>query len=426
LNRNCIFVLMQYRIFSYLLSGIVLIGLCPGCDWLPQQTNQRRDIILTKTEQALSAEANRFAFDLFQQVNSEDRNYFISPLSASLALSMTANGTGGETAAQMKDVLGFEAFSYEQMNGFFKKISGELKQADQLTELGIANSVWILEGFPVYEKFKDIVRLWYGAQIEELNFFSPTAVQTINNWCSSKTNGKIEEIIDEIPPSMVMYLINALYFKGIWTYSFDKSASYRDVFYGDDGSSPLSDYMIQTETYPYLEHELCQVAELPYGNEAFSMVVMLPKPGVHVDRMIKEFMNTEQWNFLVSSLENFERKLTLSMPKFRFEYEKDLIPTLQTMGMTIPFMEGMADFSNMSPSGGLYIGLVKQKTYVEVNEEGTEAAAVTVVGVEKSSIEPDDPLPFYVNRSFVYIIKEKSTGIILFMGKMSSLNQDPA
>lgn len=417
---------MKYRFYTYLLYAFVLPGFFSGCDRLPQQTNQRRDIILTKTEQALSAEANRFAFDLFQQVNTEDKNYFISPLSASLALSMTANGTAGETAAQMKDVLGFEEFTYEQMNGFFKKMSAELKKADQLTELGIANSVWILEGFPVYEKFKDIVRTWYLAQIEELDFFSPTAIQTINDWCAAKTNGKIDEIIDEIPPSMVMYLINALYFKGTWTYSFDKAASYSDRFYGDDGSSPLTEFMIQTETFPYLDHELCQVAELPYGNEAFSMVLMLPKPGVHVDRMIKEFMNTQKWDIIARELKDSERKLTVSMPKFRFEYEKDLIPTLQAMGMIIPFMEGMADFSNMSPSGGLYIGLVKQKTYVEVNEEGTEAAAVTVVGVEKSAIEPDDPLPFYVNRSFVYVIKEKSTGIILFMGKMSDLNRDPA
>ena len=417
---------MKYRFYTYLLYAFVLPGFFSGCDRLPQQTNQRRDIILTKTEQALSAEANRFAFDLFQQVNTEDKNYFISPLSTSLALSMTANGTAGETAAQMKDVLGFEEFTYEQMNGFFKKMSAELKKADQLTELGIANSVWILEGFPVYEKFKDIVRTWYLAQIEELDFFSPTAIQTINDWCAAKTNGKIDEIIDEIPPSMVMYLINALYFKGTWTYSFDKEASYSDRFYGDDGSSPLTDFMIQTETFPYLDHELCQVAELPYGNEAFSMVLMLPKPGVHVDRMIKEFMNTQKWDIIARELKDSERKLTVSMPKFRFEYEKDLIPTLQAMGMIIPFMEGMADFSNMSPSGGLYIGLVKQKTYVEVNEEGTEAAAVTVVGVEKSAIEPDDPLPFYVNRSFVYVIKEKSTGIILFMGKMSDLNRDPA
>ncbi|MFA5301879.1 MAG: serpin family protein [Bacteroidales bacterium] len=417
---------MKYRFYTYLLYAFVLPGFFSGCDRLPQQTNQRRDIILTKTEQALSAEANRFAFDLFQQVNTEDKNYFISPLSTSLALSMTANGTAGETAAQMKDVLGFEEFTYEQMNGFFKKMSAELKKADQLTELGIANSVWILEGFPVYEKFKDIVRTWYLAQIEELDFFSPTAIQTINDWCAAKTNGKIDEIIDEIPPSMVMYLINALYFKGTWTYSFDKAASYSDRFYGDDGSSPLTDFMLQTETFPYLDHELCQVAELPYGNEAFSMVLMLPKPGVHVDRMIKEFMNTQKWDIIARELKDSERKLTVSMPKFRFEYEKDLIPTLQAMGMIIPFMEGMADFSNMSPSGGLYIGLVKQKTYVEVNEEGTEAAAVTVVGVEKSAIEPDDPLPFYVNRSFVYVIKEKSTGIILFMGKMSDLNRDPA
>lgn len=403
----------------------ILLGLIIRCDRLPQQLNQRRDIVLTKTEQAISADVNHFAFNLFRQVSKEDKNYFLSPLSASLALSMTANGTAGETALQMKDVLGFEAYSYKDMNGFFKKMSQALIQADKLTEIGIANSIWIREGFPVRESFKDIVKTWYLAQIEELDFSSPLAVQIINDWCSAKTKGRIDQIIDEIPPQMLMYLINALYFKGTWTKSFDPASSYKDYFYSDDNASQMVDYMIQTEVFPYTETEYARIAELPYGNEAFSMVLVLPNPGIHTDRVINDHINSAGWDRIIDRLAESERKLTVSMPKFKYEYEKDLIPTLEAMGMILPFVEGAADFSNLSPVGGLYIGLVKQKTYVEINEKGTEAAAVTVVGIEKS-IGPDDPLPFYVNRSFIYIIKEKSTGVILFMGKMSFFEQEPS
>ena len=255
--------------------------------------------------------------------------------------------------------------------------------------------------------------------IEELDFSSPLALETIINWCADQTKGKIDKIINEIPPQMLMYLINALYFKGTWTKSFDQTHSYRSDFYPDQGASQMVDYMIQTETFPYTETEYARLAELPYGNQAFSMVLVLPKPGIHTDRVIKEEMNPQTWNGIVEKMKQSEKKLTISMPKFKYEYEKDLIPTLQAMGMELPFVEGAADFSNLSAVTGLYIGLVKQKTYVEINEKGTEAAAVTIVGIEKSSIGPDDPLPFTVNRSFLYIIKEKSTDVILFMGKMS-------
>ncbi|MDD2289878.1 MAG: serpin family protein [Bacteroidales bacterium] len=409
-----------HLIFTILLLSVFSVG----CERMSQLANQRKDIILTRTEQAISTEVNRFAFDLFGQIATEDENFFISPLSASLALSMTANGTAGATADEMKKILGFEDFSYKDMNGFFRTMTRELTEADRLTEIGIANSIWIREGFPVRDSFKQLVRTWYLAMIEELDFSSPLALETINNWCADQTKGKIDKIIDEIPPQMLMYLINALYFKGTWTKSFDQTLSYRADFYPDQGASQLVDYMIQTETFPYTETEYARLAELPYGNQAFSMVLVLPKPGNHTDRVIKEEMNLQTWKGIVEKMKQSDRKLTISMPKFKYEYEKDLIPTLQAMGMELPFIEGAADFSNLSPITGLYIGLVKQKTYVEINEKGTEAAAVTVVGIEKSS-GPDDPLQFNVNRSFIYIIKEKSTGSILFMGKVSFFEQDP-
>ena len=195
-----------------IITTLLLSVFSGGCERLSQQANQRKDIILTRTEQAISAEVNRFAFDLFGQVSTEDENFFISPLSASLALSMTANGTAGATADEMKKVLGFEDFSYKDMNGFFRTMTRELTDADRLTEVGIANSIWIRQGFPVRDSFKQLVKTWYLAMIEELDFSSPLALETINNWCSDQTKGKIDEIIDEIPPQMLMYLINALYF----------------------------------------------------------------------------------------------------------------------------------------------------------------------------------------------------------------------
>ena len=388
------------------------------CEKIQQQLNRRPTIVLTKTEQAISADAGTFAFKLFQQVALEENgSFFISPLSASLALSMTANGTAGSTATQMKEVLGFEGYTYEEMNGFFEKMSRELPNADKKTKLAIANSLWVREGFPVHDSYKNLLSTYYNAQAKELDFDSNQAVKTINNWCSSKTNGLIKEIIDEIEASMLAYLINALYFKGTWTYAFDAAHSYDDTFYPDFEQERTVNYMTQTETFPYTETEFSRIASFPYGNQAYSMVIILPKEGVTAKQVMYQEMTPAIWQAVIKDLESNNRELEVSMPKFKTEFEKDLIPTLRAMGMTLPFIEGAADFSNLSPVTGLFIGLVKQKTYIEVNEKGTQAAAVTAVGIRKTSLDPDAPIPFTINKSFVYLIVEKSTGAILFMGR---------
>ncbi|NLA14912.1 MAG: serpin family protein [Bacteroidales bacterium] len=403
----------------FLLVALLASVVCfSGCEKIQQQCNRRRTIVLTKTEQAIHADAGIFAFRLFKQVAlEEDGGFFISPLSASLALSMTANGTAGNTAVQMKEVLGFEGYTYEEMNGFFEKMSRELPNADKKTQLAIANSLWIREGFPVYDSYKNLLDTYYHAQARELNFDSNQAIKTINNWCANKTNGLIKEIIDEIEPSMLAYLINALYFKGTWTYAFDAAHSYDDTFYPDFEQESTVNYMTQTETFPYTETEFAGIASFPYGNQAYSMVVILPKEGVTAKQVIHQEMTPAIWQTVMNDLECNNRKLEVSMPKFTTEFEKDLIPTLWAMGMTLPFIEGAADFSNLSPVSGLFIGLVKQKTYIEVNEKGTRAAAVTAVGIRKTSLDPDAPMPFTINKSFLYLIVEKSTGTILFMGR---------
>jgi len=408
---------MKNRIYT-LITLLVCTVCFSGCEKIQQQLNRRPTIVLTKTEQAISADAGTFAFKLFQQVALEESgSFFISPLSASLALSMTANGTAGNTAAQMKEVLGFEDYTYEEMNGFFEKMSRELPNADKKTKLAIANSLWVREGFPVYDSYKNLLRTYYNAQAKELDFDSNQAVKTINNWCSSKTNGLIKEIIDEIEASMLAYLINALYFKGTWTYAFDAAHSYDDTFYPDFEQERSVNYMTQTETFPYTETEFSRIASFPYGNQAYSMVIILPKEGVSAKQIMHQEMTPAIWQTVIKDLECNNRELEVSMPKFTTEFEKDLIPTLRAMGMTLPFIEGAADFSNLSSVTGLFIGLVKQKTFIEVNEKGTQAAAVTAVGIRKTSLDPDAPMPFSINKSFLYLIVEKSTGTILFMGR---------
>ncbi len=404
------------RYFAPIIKTVAVLILFSACDGVSPDTNERRDIVLTKTEQALTNDANRFAFDLFRQVAREDKNFFISPLSASLALSMTANGAAGSTALEMKEVLGFGPYSFKDMNAYFKKMCTALPGADKLTETGIANSIWIRNGFPVLDSFKETVISYYLAEIANLDFSSPSAIKTINDWCASKTNGKIDTIIKEIPPQMIMYLINALYFNGTWTLEFSKDYSYDGPFMTGQGNSTITRFMMQTGEFAYNSNDYFALAELPYGNEAFSMVVLLPHEGVTMDKALDNF-TPDNWNKWLSGLGSSKSNLTVALPKFTFKYEKDLIPTLKAMGMVLPFMGGTADFGNLSEVDGLYIGLVKQKTYIDVSEKGTEAAAVTIVGIEKTA-GPGDPIPFIVNKPYFYLIKEKSTGAILFMGRM--------
>lgn len=411
---------MNKKIFLFSLPLLLFAISCgtASCGKIQQQLNKHEPIVLTKTEQAIANDVGDFAFRLFKQVAAEEEKaFFISPFSASLALSMTANGTAGETAAQMKKVLGFAHFSYEDMNGYFAKLSEKLPKADKLTTFTIANSLWTRKGFPVHKEYKQLLKKWYKAQAEELDFNSPQAVKTINNWCSNHTNGLIDKILDEVEPSMVAYLINALYFKGTWVHSFEKKNSFEGTFYPDYGPEKDVVYMQQKKGFPYVDTEWSSVASFPYGNESFSMIVLLPKEGVSVNQVVEKQLNPDTWSSLMDKLQNHEKELNVVMPKFKSEFEKDLIPTLKAMGMVLPFLEGLADFSNLSPVWGLYIGMVKQKTYIEVHEKGAEAAAVTAVGIAKTSLNPLEPVPFIMNKSFVYAIVEKSTGALLFMGK---------
>jgi len=399
-------------------AAFMLLLSCQSDDPTPTP-NDRKDIPLTRSELEMTALGNVFAFNFFKTVteNEKEENVFISPLSASLALSMTANGGADTTLEEMKTTLGFKDYSLEEMNGYYKKLVNGLLTVDNSTTLGIANSIWIKEGFKVKQPFVDVNKDMYDAEVRNLNFSSPQAVSTINGWCSDKTNKRITKVLEFISPDARMFLINALYFKGVWKNKFDKGSTVSEEFTSVFGQKNTVDMMHQECSIPYTSEVGLQVAELPYGNEAFSMVVLLPGDGQGIDNLMEQLTpeNWEKWTSRLSS-----RTIDIKLPKFKLEYSRELIEDLKMMGMKVPFDSGLANFSNMSDAD-LFIGLVKQDTFVEVNEEGTEAAAVTVVGMDYTSAGPSQPIYFHVNRPFIYVIKEKSTGAILFMGKMGSL-----
>lgn len=402
------------------LSLLCILAACQSDDNSSPQPKPRKDIALTRAEQEMMDLGTDFAFRFFNQVcktEVEKPNLFISPLSASLCLSMIANGALGNTLSEMTDVLGFSGYSLEEMNNYNKKLVEALLDLDNTTQLGIANSIWIKKGFGVHDDFVSVNKKMYDAQVQELDFASPKAPDIINGWCAGKTNNCIPKVLNEIPETARLYLLNALYFKGIWKNQFKKSDTAEEAFTNADGSKSTVHMMnLRDERFNYAENEYFSMAELPYGNEAFSMVVLLPAEGKSLDECLPQ-LNDERWGEWNSSLSS--SALNLKLPRFEMEYDKELIDDMMVMGMQEAFTPS-ADFSGMADED-LFISLLQQFTYVKVNEEGTEAAAVTVGGMDVVAPGPSMVIPFYVDRPFIFLIKEKSTGVILFMGKVTKL-----
>jgi serpin B len=360
---------------------------------------------------------NDFAFRFLDQVWTEapDSNLFIAPLSASMALGMTMNGASGTTFDQMRTTLGFAGMSLEEINQAFRDLIDLLRELDPRVELGIGNSIWYRMGFPVRQDFLDRTEQSFDAVIREMDFGAPGAVTTINNWVRDQTREKIKEIVEPpIDPMTVMFLINAIYFKGDWTHRFKKSKTVDAPFFGVRRSGAQIPLMELEDTLGYTEREGYQAVDLPYGGKAFSMTVLLPREGRSVTDLV-ESLTPEGWSQLMEELRPKEG--TVYLPKFRLEWERLLNETLKTMGMPDAFVGGLADFSGLSDealSRGLYISKVKQKTYVDVNEEGTEAAGVTSVEIREVSIP--DRFVFRADRPFAFVIQERFSGTILFAG----------
>jgi len=372
---------------------------------------------LTPSELVMVEKGNDFAFRFFKNVYEfeNEPNLFISPLSASLALAMTNNGASGNTQKEMMQTLGFGNVTREDMNSYFKKVITNLSETDPTVIMDVANSIWINKGYYAKETFKTTNKDYYNAEVGNLDFLLPSSLEFINKWCADKTNNKIDEILDKISAETQLILLNALYFKGNWKYEFDKEKTRNSTFINEKGVSQDMKLMNQECEVNYLKNETFAIAELPYGNESFGMVVLLPDESLSINQAIESltFENWDKWNKEMTPVE-----LSIYLPQFKLEYEKELNDILKKMGMIDAFYPN-ADFSDISDPSDLFIGLVKQKTFVEVNEKGTEAAAVTVVGMKNTAV-PEN-VSFVVDRPFIFAIQEKATGIILFMGKVGSM-----
>jgi serpin B len=393
------------------------------------QKNIQNSAYATSDEKAYSVDpklvsANtKFAFDLFNKLLTEDmnKNIFISPLSISIALAMTYNGAEGTTKDAMAKTLNFGNMTLEDINQEYSDLIDSLENVDQAVKLLIGNSVWMKKEFEpvVKSSFLQNVGTSYDSEMFTRDFGSPQTVNEINSWVNKRTEGKIKEIMKDLSPELVMFLINAIYFKGTWITEFDKTKTLQQDFFLPDGSTVRVDMMTTVGNFSYYSGESCEIARLPYGRDKVAMYIFLPKEGLSLDSFIASLNQTVHDEY-VSRLQPPE-DLIVKMPKFEVEYGvKRLNSVLNKLGMGIAFDPDQANFGGIAStvSGNLYISYVDHKAVVEVNEEGTEAAAVTSVGVGFTSVSPVVPPSFVVNRPFYYEIRDDRSGSVLFMGEI--------
>lgn len=394
------------------IMGIVLLCLS-GCFDIDATRNIIRDALEATDDTDISSVASantRFGFKLLHDLQERDPggNIFISPLSISIALTMTYNGAVGETERAMAEVLEIEALGLSTINRSNRALRNSLENPDPKVEISIANSIWSRQGVDFSPEFLDRNRTFFGAEIASLDFSSPQATAIINEWVDTNTNGQIEKIVDRINPQTLLFLINAIYFKGNWQDEFDKAQTRTDTFHLSDGSEKQVEMMRREGEYPYVRGENFEATSLPYGDGRVSMYIFLPDRNSNLNKFMRN-LNEANWEDWLSQFQDRPQEMVL--PRFKLEYEVRLNDTLEALGMGIAFGGG-ADFSGMGPN--LFISEVRHKTFVEVNEEGTQAAAVTaVVGVKSL------PPAFRVDRPFFFAIYDAETETILFMGTVT-------
>jgi serpin B len=401
---------------------LILLGICMcvslfNCSDNPVEPEPDPPRQLTPGEMQLVESYNDFGIELFKaiiEVAEPGENVFISPLSVSMALGMTLNGAAGETEEAMKQTLAFSGMTMTEIDECYQSLIALLRTLDGSVDFRIANSVWYRDTFTFEDEFFDACSTYFDATVQGLNFSNPSAADIINSWVREQTNDRITEIVDKpIDPLLIMFLINAIYFKGTWTHQFDPARTMDDSFYLPDGSTVTCRMMNQEESTSctYFRGDTFEALDLAYGRDLFSMSIILPREYVDVDSIIAR-LSAETWDDWMGRFDGWTGEVRI--PKFQLEYELELKDVLSQLGMAVAFDPYGADFTRMYSPDGVYISKVKHKTFVKVDEEGTEAAAVTSV---EAGITSGPPL-FYARRPFIFAIREKHSNTILFMGKI--------
>jgi serpin B len=377
----------------------------------PPPSKQASDpVVNTK----LVAANTRLSFKLFSEIlkQQSNENIFISPASVAIALDMIYGGANGKTQQAIAQTLELQGMSPQEINQANSVLKTSLNNPDPKVQLSIANSLWAREGEPFKPEFMQIIQNIYQADVKKLNFGHSTASSMINSWVRQSTQGKIEKIVDEIEPNTVFVLLNAIYFKGNWTEPFAKEATQSRPFNLLNGTQKLHPMMRQQKLgyFPYYENELFRAISLPYGKGRLSMYIFLPNPGVSLKTFYAS-LNAENWNNWMDQFSPYEGGINVTLPRFKVEYTVELKEALKSLGMEIAFGKE-ADFSAMTASS-LWLSKVKHKTFVEVNEEGTEAAAVTQGGGVRSG-----PINMTMDHPFFFAIRDNQTETILFVGSI--------
>ncbi|MGH7545672.1 MAG: serpin family protein [Gemmatimonadota bacterium] len=404
---------MRVKPFTIASAAVLALGLgVVGCKG-PTEPGRRIAELpreLSGDEASVVSASNAFGFRLLAHVASAqpDSNVFLSPLSASMALAMTLNGAAAETFDSMRSVLALDDVPLDAINASYRELIPLLRDLDPRVRFGIGNSIWVREAFEIEQAFLARTRESYDAEVSGLDFDDPASADVINAWVAEATNGRITGIVEApIDPLTMAFLINAIYFKGTWTFRFDPAQTRDAPFTRPGGSAVTVPLMHLKAVLPYAATPNAQIVDLPYAGAAFSMTVVLPRPGVELDPLAAS-LDAARWEALLAGLDSVE--IDVALPRFRIEYETVLNEPLSALGMGVAFSPDIADFTPMyrhAREVGLHIEKVKQKTFVEVDEEGTEAAAATSVDVGVTSVPPS----IRVDRPFLFAIRERFSSV---------------
>ncbi|AFY53009.1 serine protease inhibitor [Rivularia sp. PCC 7116] len=409
-------------------ASVMLMGVI-GCSQLSNSNNRafaqsqtpQSELPISDKPASIDTEivsANtKFGFNLFSQllIRDNSKNIFFSPSSIALALSMTYNGASGSTQEEMAQALELQGMSLQQINSNYAELKASLENPDPQVTLNIANSLWVDRNTSLKPKFIESNQNYYQAQVTNLNFADTRASDQINDWVRENTEGKIDKIINKINPDEVLFLLNAIYFKGSWKKEFQSDKTAEFPFYLSSGEEKQHPMMSQSGDYTYYETENFQAVSLPYGeNGRVSFYIFLPKQNSEL-KLFYDNLNAANWEKWMSKF--VKREGFVRIPRFKTDYETTLNDALSALGMQEAFSNN-ANFSEMG--NNLKISQVKHKTFVEVNEEGTEAAATTSVGIQLTSAQLPSQKPFemIVNRPFFCAIRDNQTRSILFMGSI--------
>ncbi len=364
---------------------------------------------------------NAFAFKLFDEVaKNKKENVLVSPFSAYAALCMTANGASGKTREQMSKVLGIDSSTLEEVNKRNQAIFSKMRSNDKV-QLEVGNAIYSDRNTPFKQEFISECKKFYDAEAHSEDFADPAVVGKINAWCNQKTHGKIPKILDKLTRDEKMVLLNAIYFKGTWAHKFEKNLTQDDRFQGLKGEVPVKMMHQNDAGLMYMKAAHFQSIALPYAGEHQRMMIFLPDQNSDIAAFEAELSN-DNWNKWMHSYHH--AKVNVSMPRFKLEYSKLLNKELIAMGMSDAFSSNSADFSNMidTKRERAWISRVLQKTYMDVYEEGTEAAAVTAVVMATAAAAhmPQPPIEFRVDRPFVLALVDDDTDQILFLGAVTN------